>query len=61
MLLGIVAFGCASCAFILHEIRKAPLGMEVGGRFFICEKNAPGATYASAADTAVGSGNLVRT
>ncbi len=60
LLLGIAAFGSASCAYILHELRKAPLGIEVAGKFFLCERRAPSTPYASAADAAVAGGNMVR-
>jgi len=45
LLLGVVAFGFAICAYVLHEVRKAPFGIEVGGRFFISENRAPSTTF----------------
>ncbi len=61
LLLGVVAFGFATCAYVLHEVRKAPFGIEVGGRFFISENRAPSTTFDSAAAAPVAAANLVPT
>ncbi len=52
LLLTTVAFGSAGCAYILHELRKAPLGIETGGKFFICAKRARPTTDAALVSTA---------
>jgi len=61
LLLGVVAFGFATCAYVLHEVRKAPFGIEVGGRFFISENPAPSTAYVSAAEAPIEAADLVPT
>ncbi len=55
MLLTTVAFGSASCAYILHELQKAPLGIETGGKFYLCERT-PRVSYRTAPHAALASG-----
>ncbi|MBA2744101.1 MAG: hypothetical protein H0U43_07330 [Chthoniobacterales bacterium] len=53
LLLTTLAFGSASCAYILHELRKAPRGIEIGGKFFICAEPDRAPEYGSAGDAAL--------
>lgn len=47
LLLLIVAFGSGGCAFIAHELHKAPLGVEVDGEFFVCAESSTTEAYGS--------------
>lgn len=55
LLLTTLAFGSASCAYILHEVRKAPRGIEMGGKFFICTEPNPAREYRAAGDATLAS------
>lgn len=60
LLLVIAVFLCASCAYFLHEMHNAPLGIELGGKFFVCKTRVQSTPYASAAAGVLGGGNIVR-
>ena len=48
LILGVVTFGIAICAYVVHQVRNAPFAIEVNGRLFITEDSAAPAPVASA-------------